>query len=172
MIPVNPSGMDFPGGHHSTPVLLCVGTRWVVTPRWLCGHTPPAPGRTKLSAPFQRCSLSRINCSRSEMSTEEKLHLRAELQTCFSLSVLVPLLCLCHVTSHSSSTLLSTDSIFTAIFWKLQKSNTHWAEEVETKPLSEPTVEKMAQPRPYLRPRQPPELRPQNMGNEVFCHPL
>lgn len=125
IISVNPPQMGFPGGHHSTLALLCVGTLWVMTPRWLCGHKPPAPGRTKLSTPFQRCSLSRINCSQSEILTEETLHLWAELQTCFSPSVLVPLLCLCHVTSHSSSLLLSTDWIFTAIFWKLQKSNTH-----------------------------------------------
>lgn len=151
MISVNPPQMYFPGGHHSTLVLLCVGTLWVMTPRWSCGHKPPAPGRTKLSAPFQRCSLSRINCSQSEILTEETLHLWVELHTCFSLSVLVPLLCLCHVTSHSSSLLLSTDWIFTAIFWKLQKSNTHWAEEAEAKPLSKSPVEKMAQPRPYLR---------------------
>lgn len=89
MIPIDPPWMDFPGVHHSTLALLCVGTLCVtlwVTPRWPCGHKPPAPGRTKLSAPFQTCSLSRINCSCSEILTEETLHLWAELQTCFAVS--------------------------------------------------------------------------------------
>lgn len=154
MIPVGPQGWIFQEGSLHAAAALC-GTFWALTPRWLCGHTPPAPGRTKLSAPFQRCSLSRINCSSSEILTEASL--TGRVADLLSLSVLVPLLCLCHVTSHSSSLLLSTDLIFTAIFWKLQKSNTHWAEEAEAKPLSESPAEEMAQPWPCLRQEDGPD---------------
>lgn len=101
----NTSGTDLPGGHRSTLAPLCVANMLqIMTQRWPYGHTHPLllawqnPGLriTHLLHHFgevTRQDLSRINYSSSEISTEEKLDLRADTD-CFSLWILIPLLCL------------------------------------------------------------------------------